>query len=217
MSRMDVGRGSETSATSSRTNRSPRGIVTDGEYPLTNHPKQTPRFSMRTALPLLCLVLTLSLTAPAEAQLRETAQQNRAVQTQLYDSASSAADALESLFGADHFRMVQSYEASFSSFGGQTSSMGMYTNSMMWQFNSDWAARMDVSVAHPFTEMSAFGERNTRLFIRNAEVAYKPSENFQVRMQVQQSPYGRYMSPYGSHRSYRGFSPTPGGDLYWQN
>lgn len=172
---------------------------------------------MRVALPLLCLVVMLSLTAPAEAQLRETAQQNQSIQTQLYDSGSAAANALESLFGAEHFRMGHSYEASFSSFGGQSSSMGMYTSSMMWQFNSDWAARMDVSVAHPFTGTSAFGQQDAKLFIRNAEVAYKPSDNFQVRMQVQQSPYGRYMSPYGMHRSYRGFSPTPTGDLFWQN
>lgn len=174
---------------------------------------------MRTALPLLCLVLTLTLTAPAEAQFRETAQQNQSVQTQLYDSGSAAANALQSLFGAEHFRMGHSYEASFSSFGGQSASMGMYTNSMMWQFNSDWAARMDVSVAHPFTQTSAFGERDAQVFIRNAEVAYKPSENFQVRMQVQQSPYGRYMSPYGAYgRSHRGFaSPTPTSNLFWQN
>lgn len=174
---------------------------------------------MRTALPLLCLVLTLTLTAPAEAQLRETAQQNQSVQTQLYDTGSAAADALQSLFGAEHFRMSHSYEASFSSFGGQSASMGMYTNSMMWQFNSDWAARMDVSVAHPFSQTNAFGEQDAQVFIRNAEVAYKPSENFQVRMQVQQSPYGRYMSPYGTYgRSYSGFaSPTPTSNLFWQN
>jgi len=103
--------------------------------------------------------------------------------------------------------------------------MGMYTNSMMWQFNSDWAARVDVSVAHPFTQTnnSAFGQQDTEVFLRNAEVAYKPSDNFQVRMQVQQnprsrymSPYGRYGSRYGGHGGY-GFAPTPTGDLFWRN
>lgn len=175
---------------------------------------------MRTALPLLCLVLTLSLASPAQAQFRETAQRNQSVQTQLYDSGSAAANALQSLFSADHFRMGHSYEASFSSFGGQSASMGMYTNSMMWQFNSDWAARMDVSVSHPFTQggNGAFGSQQTRVFLRNAEVAYKPSDQFQVRLQVQQSPYGRYMSPYGAYRSpYSGFRPTPTGDLFWKN
>jgi hypothetical protein len=176
---------------------------------------------MRTALPLLCLVVTLSLATPTpvEAQFRDSA--DRSVQTQLYDTGSAATNALQSLFGAEHFRMGHSYEASFSSFGGEASSMGMYTNSMMWQFNSDWAARVDVSVAHPFTQTSgAFGQQETEVFLRNAEVAYKPSDNFQVRMQVQQSPHGRYMSPYGSYRrpvGGYGFAPTPTGDLFWQN
>jgi hypothetical protein len=172
---------------------------------------------MRTALPIFCLVLTLSLAAPAEAQFRETAQQNRSVQTQLYDSGSAATNALQSLFGAEHFRMSHSYQASFSSFGGNAASTGMYTNSMMWQFNSDWAARMDVSVAHPFTRGSAFGRQETEVFIRNAEVAYEPSDNFQVRMQIQQSPHGRYMQPYGTFGGRRGYRSTPTHDLFWQN
>ncbi len=170
---------------------------------------------MRTALPLLCLVVMLSLAAPAEAQLRETAQRSSSVETQLYDAGSAATNALQSLFGAEHFRMAHSYEASFSSFGGNSASMGAYTNSMMWQFNSDWAARMDVSVAHPLAQGNAFGEQNARVYLRNAEVAYKPSDKFQVRMQVQQSPYGRYMSPYGTYGSSRGFTPT--NDLFWKN
>jgi hypothetical protein len=171
---------------------------------------------MRTTFSLLCLVLLLSLASPAEAQLRETAQQNRSVQTQLYDSGSAAANALQSLFDAEHFRMTHSYEASFSSFGGQAASMGMYTNSMMWQFNSDWAARMDVSVSHPFAQGAGFGNQEARVFIRNAEVAYKPSDNFQVRMQFRQSPHGRYLSPYGTFRPYRQ-AATPTNELFWQN
>ena len=173
---------------------------------------------MRTALPLLCLVIMLSMTAPAEAQLRETARQSSSVQTQLYDTGSTATNALQSLFGAEHFRMGHSYEASFSSFGGNASSMGMYTNSMMWQFNSNWAARMDVSVAHPFTQTNAFGAQKARVFIRNAEVAYRPSENMELRFQVQQNPYGRYMSPYGAAYSpYRSSFSTPSSNLFWKN
>lgn len=170
---------------------------------------------MRTALPLLCLVFLLSMTAPAHAQLRETAQRNRSVQTQLYDTGSAAVNALGDLFGAEHFRMSHSYEASFSSFGGQSSSMGMYTSSMMWQFNSDWAARADVSVAHPLTGGSAFGSQKPRVFLRNAEVAYRPSDNMEFRLQVQQSPYGRYMSPYGYHTRSSAFAPRS--NLFWQN
>ncbi|MFB6230426.1 MAG: hypothetical protein ABEL04_04645 [Salinibacter sp.] len=154
---------------------------------------------MRTILPLLCLVFVLSATAPAHAQLREEVQRDASVVTKLYDTGSAATNALGNLFGAEHFRMGHSYQMSFSSFGGQTASMGMYTTSMMWQFNSKWAARADVSVAHPLTN-GTFGNRETRVFLRNAEVAYRPSENVQVRLQVRQSPYGRYASPYGRYR-----------------
>lgn len=172
---------------------------------------------MRTIVPLLCLVFMLSMTAPAEAQLRETAQ-NGSVSTQLYDTGSAATNALGDLFDAENFRMGHSYQMSFSSFGGNTSSMGMYTNSMMMQFNSQWAARMDVSVAHPLMN-DAFGNQQPQVYLQNAEVAYRPSENMQFRLQVQQSPYGRYASPRGAYRGARGsaFAPTPTGDLFWQN
>lgn len=170
---------------------------------------------MRTILPLLCLVFLLSATTPAEAQFRETAQQNSSVITTLYDTGSATTNALGNLFGADHFRMGHSYQMSFSSFGGQSASMGMYTNSMMWQFNSDWAARVDVGVAHPLMS-NGFGNQETKIFLRNAEVAYKPSENMKVHLQVQQSPYGRYMQPYGRYRR-SPVSTPPGGNLFWEN
>jgi len=160
---------------------------------------------MRTILPLLCLVFTLSVTAPAEAQLRETAKENSSVVTQLYDTGASATNALGNLFGAENFEMGHSYQMSFSSFGGSASSMGMYTNSMMWQFNSDLAARVDVAVAHPLANNDAFGNQNAQVFLRNAEISYKPSENTRIHFQVRQSPHGRYASPHGLNR-HRGFS-----------
>jgi len=163
---------------------------------------------MRTILPLLCLVFVLSATAPAHAQLRETAQKNSSVVTQLYDTGSDATDALGNLFGAEDFRMNHSYQMSFSSFGGGTSSMGMYTNSMMWQFNSDLAARVDVGVSHPLASNNAFGNQEPKVFLRNAEVAYTPSDNMKIHFQVRQSPHGRYASPYGHRHQRGGFAST---------
>jgi hypothetical protein len=155
---------------------------------------------MRTILPLVCLVFMLSVTAPAHAQLRETADRNSSVVTQLYNAGTSAGNALGNLFGAEDFRMGHSYQMSFSSFGGNSSSVGMYTNSMMWQFNPAWSARVDVGVSHPLMSNNAFGSQEPRVFLRNAEVSYEPSENMQVHLQVRQSPYGQYASPYGAYR-----------------
>jgi len=173
---------------------------------------------MRLLFSSVCLILVLSLASPANAQLR-TDELNGSVPTQLYDT---SRDVLGKIFDDDHFRMSHTYEASFSSFGGEAASMGMYTNSMMWQFNSDWAARLDVSVAQPFSQTAGFGQQETRVFVRNAEVAYRPSENMEVRFQFRQSPYGRYASPYGynpyGHRSpYSSSFRATTGDLFWRN
>lgn len=175
---------------------------------------------MRVFFSLLCLAVVLSVTNPAQAQLRAD-ERSGSVPTQLYDAGQATSDLLSTIFSDQHFRMSHTYEASFSSFGGQAASMGMYTNSMMWQFNQAWAARVDVSVAHPFSATSGFGQdQQAKVFLRNAEVAYRPSENMQVRLQIRQSPYGRYGSPYGYHSPYRGaFSQqsAPSGDLFWRN
>ncbi len=177
---------------------------------------------MRSLLSLLCLVLLLSLAQPAQAQLRDDVRLREAP-TQLY-AQDGGVNIFDKLFSDEHFRMGHSYEMSFSSFGGQSASLGMYTNSLMWQFNQQLAARVDVSVAHsPFGGAAGFQNQSPRVFLRNAEVAYRPSENVQFRFQVQQSPYGAYLGPYG-YRPY-GYGGgiygmafgTPSGDLFWKD
>ncbi|MEX0822708.1 MAG: hypothetical protein WD021_11220 [Rhodothermales bacterium] len=165
---------------------------------------------MRNLLSLVTLIVLLGVAAPAEAQLRANVQ-NQETRTQLYGQQNSAFS-LNDLFSPEHFQMSHSYEMSFGSFGGSSSSMGMYTNTMRFQFNSQLAARVDMAYAFsPFGQASAFGgaSEQGQLFLRNAEIAYRPSENVQLHIQVRQSPYGRYMSPYGY--SPYGYSPYRGG------
>ena len=79
----------------------------------------------------------------------------------------------------------------------------MYTNTMAWEFNSKLAARMDVSFAFsPFDNTPGANGQNGRVFLRNAEVLYQPSENVRLHLQVQQNPYGYHMSPYGYYSPY---------------
>jgi hypothetical protein len=169
---------------------------------------------MRVTVSLLCLVAMLCLAQPAEAQLRETAL-NGPSPTQLYDTSRNF---LSKLFGAEHFNMSHTYEMSMTSFGNESASMGMYTNTMMWQFNSAWAARVDVGVMQPFSG-NMYGDQSPRVILRNAEVAYRPSENTEIRFQVQQSPYGRYASPYGAYRPYghrSAFASPHSSSIYWR-
>lgn len=178
---------------------------------------------MRTTLFLLCLVLTLCVAVPAQAQLRQDVQQ-RPAEARVYDESAFQA-ALDKVFSPEHFTMGHTYEMSYSSFGGQSASMGMYTNSMMWQFNNKLAARVDVSLMQPFSGELYGASQSPRLLLRNAEVAYRPSENMTLHFRFQQSPYGAYAGPYGySPYGYRArgnafnaqFSSAPS-SLFWND
>ena len=162
---------------------------------------------MRKILSFLCLVAFLAIATPAQAQMRGDVQTAKAP-AQLYDTG-AAGFALNKLFSPAHFQMRHSYEMSMGSFGGNGYSLGAYTNTLAWQFSDKLAARADVSFAFSPFGSSAFGQEsgieNGRLFLRNAEIAYRPTENMLFHVRVQQSPYGAYMSPYG----YRGYGYGP--------
>jgi len=186
---------------------------------------------MRKLLSLSCLIVFLALAVPAQAQLRKDVNEQQA-QTRLYGGEVTGF-LLNKLFSPQHFRMSHSYEMSVGGFGGNTSSLGMYTNTMMFQFNQKLAARVDVSFAHsPFGGNNYFGHNignigdNGRVFLRNAEVVYRPSENTRFHFSFRQSPYGGYMGPYGHYGynpyRYRGSSfglwyDDYGDDLFWND
>lgn len=180
---------------------------------------------MRKTLSLLCLVALLGLALPAQAQLRADVQTQQAP-TKLYAS-DAPGFTLNRLFSPQHFRMQHSFEFSSSSFGGQTASMGMYTNTMLWQFNQKLAARVDVGVAQPFGG-NAFGfsdgQNQPQVFLRNAEVAYRPADNVQLHFQIRQNPYGYAANPYYSGSPYYGYRMHPYSsfglqqhDLFWKD
>lgn len=176
---------------------------------------------MRQLVSVLSLIVFLGVATPAQAQLRENVHAQQA-QAKLYGS-DGPSFSLNQLFSPDYFRMHHSYEMSFGSYGGGTSSLGMYTNTMMFQFNSKLAARVDVAFAHQplgggVGQKLGLEQDNGRFFLRNAEVAYRPNERMQFHFSVRQSPYGGYMSPYGYYgQSHGGFGSSRYQDLFWNN
>lgn len=181
---------------------------------------------MSKTLSLLCLVALLVVAAPtpAQAQLRGNVEAERAP-TRLYDNGATNF-LLNTLFSPEHFQMRHSYEMSVGSFGGNGYSMGAYTNTLAWQFNDKWAARADVSFAFSPFGSSGFGNNggleNGRLFLRNAEIAYRPTENMIFHVQVRQSPYGGYASPYGYYSPYgasryRSVGTSSVDHLFWKD
>ena len=166
---------------------------------------------MRSSLTALLLVAILLAVAPAQAQLRPSGSGVQS-SVKLYDQG-GAGFSLNRFFTPQHFRMSHTFEASSSSYGGG-SSLAMYTNSMQWQFSSKLAARLDVAAAYsPMADSrlaNAMGQNSSQVFVRNAELAYRPTDNVQVHLSMRRSPYGSFMSPYGmggySRHGYDGYS-----------
>ena len=160
---------------------------------------------------LLPIVVLAFLGTTAEAQFRESAP-SALPQTRLYASPSKVSALLNSVFNPSVFQMSHSFEMSTGSFGGRGYSMGMYTNTMVWTFSSKLAARMDVSAAYSpqnqVARQAGFRQQTPQVFLRNAELAWKPSKRVQVHFQFRQNPYtyGMGYGPYGHGFRHTGFS-----------
>jgi len=181
---------------------------------------------MRSSL-IAAFVIALVLAAsPANAQLR-SAGSAQATSVRLYDQG-NVGFSLNRFFTPEHFRMSHSFEASSSSFGGG-SSIAMYTNSMQWQFSNKLAARVDVAAAYsPLQDQrlnSITGNQSPQVFLRNAEIAYRPSENVQIHLSMRRNPYGNM--GYGNYGGYGGQRHSGGSfygnfgpnsqDLFWND
>lgn len=197
----------QTAVNRGRTNVEPAGLLTKPESGTILTVDRSPRpVAMRYFLPQIVLIVVLGTAVPAQAQMRNQVESSQPAPAQLYDS-NVPSFTLNNLFSPEHFTMGHSYEMSFGSFGGGSESLGMYTNTMLFQFSRQLDARVDVSVAHSFTG-NQFGNEGQggQVFIRNAQVNYRPTENMQFHISFRQSPFGMYGHPYG-HRGGYGYAP----------
>ena len=164
-------------------------------------------------------MIMVAMAVPAEAQFRE-AVPARNSSSQLYQASGAIGKVISKIFNPSVFSMSHGIEMSAGSFGGYGYSMGMYTNTMAWQFSDKLAMRADVAVAYsPQSKaMTAMGfdRSGPRVFLRNAEIAWKPSEKVRINIHVQQNPYAfrnpYMMNPYGGYYGFQpyGWGPTRG-------
>jgi hypothetical protein len=150
---------------------------------------------MRKSLFILALPVFLLTVAPVRAQLRtDAARLKQARAASLADADGRTGLLLNKLFSPEHFQMGHSVEFSSTVGAGAGYSVGAYTNSLQWRFDR-LDARVDVSLMTPFG--SGFGLQSGRpqVFLRNAEVRYRPTSSAELRLSFQQSPYGAYVAP----------------------
>lgn len=162
---------------------------------------------MRRAGLLVVLVLTLAVVRPSMAQLRasEKGQAGEA----LMATTESVGLLMRTVFNPQNFSMGHAFEMTVGSSSYGTGSLAMYTNSLQWRFGDKFNAQADVSVAYsPFSNFNgsslggpnSVSGRSADVFLRNAFLEYRPSENVSLNLSYHRSPYGRYLQPYGWYR-----------------
>ena len=156
---------------------------------------------MRSTLYALVLFVAFA-AAPARAQLRGEAPARPAA-VALYDGPTSAGGLnLGQLFNSRTLQFSQQAEFSTTTGGAGTLGLGVYTTSLQWQPSARLAGRVDVAVAKNLFSSGALGsaygsDDSAQIYLRNAEIAYRPTANSVLHLSFQQSPYGAYASPYG--------------------
>jgi len=105
-------------------------------------------------------------------------------------------------FDPNRFSMHQSFSLSYTSFGGQGISLGVYTNSMMYQISDPLSVQLDLSlVQSPSNSFGGkFGSDLSGIYLSRAALNYKPSENSLLSIQFHQLPAMYFLGNYGYGR-----------------
>ena len=150
---------------------------------------------------IICLVIVggmILATSIAQAQFKSQVEQESRVADGLVHQ--SAPAMLLGWFNPDKFHMRHSFDLSFTTLGSQSLSLGTYTNSMSYDFDTNLMARADVSMSYsPFNTLPLVnGKRNdlSSVYLSRAELNYKPWDNVVVQLQYRNLPIGSYYSPF---------------------
>ncbi len=96
---------------------------------------------------------------------------------------------LLSFLDRDHFRMTQSYGMSYYSGGGQSGTLGMYTNSMNFRLSDPLLLRLNIGVMHqPFGAPKGSKNQNAQV-MQGMELIYRPNKYFQFQAGFSNTPF----------------------------
>lgn len=100
-------------------------------------------------------------------------------------------------FNPNNFSMHHSFGMSYTTFGNNSMTLGVYTNSMAYKFNDNLNVQLDASLIN--SPSNSFGKRFSDqingIYISKAALNYTPFKNLHINIQYSQSPFG--YSPYG--------------------
>ena len=133
-------------------------------------------------------LVVLFCATTASAQFKSTVEPQPSVAESMLRSDNGGL--LFGWFDPSKFNMRQSFSLSYQTFGGQGMSLGVYTNSLSYQFSDALDVRADVSLmASPFNSFGKQAQSSlSGLFLNRAELNYRPWKNTLLQVQFQQYP-----------------------------
>lgn len=163
----------------------------------------------------MMLITALALINPSAVDAQFRAEQNTpsiSEQIGLPYSPSNSSMVL-GFIDPSKIDMQQSYSMSFISGGGQSTTLGMYTNRLSYMISPDLQLIADIGFMHqPFQSMMDNGMPSNLFsngqFFYGGELRYQPTENTSLRIRLDNMP--RYYNPYGYNNRYRSYSPLLG-------
>ncbi len=150
------------------------------------------------------LAITVSL---ANAQFRSGMSNDEKPASTLEAMSSHGDDFFSRLFDPQRFNMHQTYTMSFISGGGQSTGLGVFTNTFAYKAAEDLMISADLSAVYsPFSTLgSSFQKSLNGVYLSSARLDWKMGENTFLRVEYNGMPYGSsYFSPFGSY-----YSPFP--------
>jgi len=148
----------------------------------------------------LVLILFLGLYAGVFAQFKDPGFPTETVKDGILDHSYSSGN-LFGFLSSENFHMNHQFNLSYSTFGNQSIALGVYTNSMLYNFTDNLNVQADVSLVNsPYSTFGTdFQNSLNGVYLTKAALNYRPWKNFDITVQYNRIPNG--FSPYGYYGS----------------
>lgn len=148
---------------------------------------------------LFTFLLLLGFVLSVNAQFRDDLDNKVSIREGFINPETS-----NNLFGfidPSKFSMNHQVSMSYSTFAGQGVALGVYTNSMRYDFSDNFNFQVDASIVNsPYNTIGdGFTNNINGIYLSRAAVNFKPSENTRISLEFRQLPggyYNNYYNPY---------------------
>ena len=146
----------------------------------------------------LVLLLILGIYAGVYAQYKDPGFPTESVKDGIIDPSYSSGNLLGFL-NSENFHMRHQLSMSYSAFGSNGIALGVYTNSMLYNFTDNLNIQADISLVNsPYSTLGQDFQNNLNgIYLSRAAVNYKPWKDVSISLQYRQLPY--YYSPYSGY------------------